>query len=78
MFSENIEYVENKDEELDLITIKQIKDRIDEENEAIKEEGFINDGEMKNKNILDTGSEYGSLAEFDFETGEGFPDSEYE
>ena len=72
------EYVENKDEELDLITIKQIKERIDEENEAIKEEGFINDGELKNKNILDTGSEYGSLAEFDFETGEGFPDSEYE
>ena len=72
------EFIDNNEEELDLITIKQIKDRIEEENEDIKEDGFINDGELKNKDILDTGSEYGSLAEFDFETGEGFAESEYE
>ena len=72
------EFVENNEEELDLITLKQIKDRIEEENEDIKDDEFINDGELKNKDILDTGSEYGSLAEFDFETGEGFAESEYE
>jgi len=74
------EIIDNDEEELDLITLKQIKQQIDDENENEKEveiDGFINDGELKNKNILDTGSEYGSLAEFDFETGEGFPDAEY-
>ncbi len=75
------EYIQNNDEELDLVSLKQIKNRMDKENEFDQEveiDGFVNDGELKNKDILDTGDEYGSLAEFDFETGEGFPDAEYE
>ena len=72
------EYVENNDEELDLLTIKQIKERIDEEEKVIEEDDFISDGSQKSSEVLDSGSEYGALSDYDFETGEGFPDSEYD
>ena len=72
------EYISNNDEELDLLTIKQIKGRIDEEEKEIEEEDFINDGIQKSSEVLDSGSEYGAMSDYDFETGEGFPDSEYD
>lgn len=66
------------DEDLDLTSLKEIKSRIDQENEEIEEEDMVTDGILKNKDIIDMGSGYGEHNEFDFETGEGFPDVEYE
>ena len=73
------EYLQSgeNNEDLDLIALKQIKDRIDDENEVIVDEDFNSDGTIKNKDIVDMGSDYGGLNEFDFETGDGFPEAEY-
>ena len=73
------EYLQSgeNNEDLDLIALKHIKDRIDDENEVIVDEDFNSDGTIKNKDIVDMGSDYGGLNEFDFETGDGFPEAEY-
>lgn len=72
-----LESNENNDE-LSLIDLKQIKKQIDDENEYIEDESFGNEEIIKNKDIIESGNEYGTLNEFDFETGDGFPENEYD
>ena len=74
------DYVQDIDDDIDLLTLKQIKDTmdgddegIDEEQEYLKTQGF-----SKKDDSIDVSKEYGSINEDDLETGEGFEESEYE
>ena len=72
----NISMNDFKDE-LDIVKLKEIKDGLSDE-DIIEMEEVISDGILKSDDALDSGTEYGSLAEFDFETGEDYSDTQYE
>jgi len=58
------------DENTDLQTLEEIKQHL---NEDQSDEEYLNlEGKPNSEDVIDQGSEYGTLNEFDFETGEGF------